>query len=87
MPLGDRIQTLAVLVAGAYLGLYLFGLVMDVFAPGEMIGFTIGAGVAAAVIAAHAIAAHAIAVHFASERNARSKKPRSNQATQQTPMQ
>ncbi len=43
MKLLDNLGRVLLLVALAYLGFYVYGLIMGVFSPGEMIGFTVGA--------------------------------------------
>ena len=48
MNLSDRLSTALSLGALAYLGFYIFGLIMGIYSPGEVIGFTIGAAAAAA---------------------------------------
>ena len=47
----DRLTTAFLLAAGAYLGFYVFGLVMGVFSPGEVLYFTIPAGILVLVLA------------------------------------
>jgi hypothetical protein len=41
--ISDRVATVLSLAAAAYLGFYVFGLVMGIYSPGEVIGFTIAA--------------------------------------------
>jgi threonine/homoserine efflux transporter RhtA len=47
MSFSDRLSTALSLGALAYLGFYIFGLIMGIYSPGEVIGFTIGAAAAA----------------------------------------
>jgi hypothetical protein len=46
---------LLLLAAFAYLGFYVYGVVLGVFSPGEMIGFTIIAGICVVAGVVHAI--------------------------------
>lgn len=55
MKLLDLASRLLLLGALAYLGFYVYGLVLGVFSPGEMIGFTILAVICVAVGVVHAI--------------------------------
>jgi hypothetical protein len=48
MNLSDRLPTALSLGALAYLGFCMFGLIMGIYSPGEVIGFTVGAAAAAA---------------------------------------
>jgi mannose/fructose/N-acetylgalactosamine-specific phosphotransferase system component IIC len=54
MDLKARISILTLLGMLAFLGFYLYGLVLGVFSPGELIGFTIMAVVFAALYLFHA---------------------------------
>jgi hypothetical protein len=55
---GVQVRNLLLLGALGYLGLYLYGLLMGVFSPGELIGFTIVAAAFAAIYLFHAINVH-----------------------------
>jgi hypothetical protein len=50
-----NISRLALLAALGYLGFYVYGLVMGVFSPFELVGFTIVAAVCAAAFVVHAV--------------------------------
>jgi hypothetical protein len=51
----DRLVTAFWLAVLAYLGFYVFGLVMGVYAPGDVLYFTIPAGVLACALVLHVI--------------------------------
>lgn len=53
--LRPSIARLVLLVGLAYLGFYVFGLVMGVFSPGEVVGFTVVAVAVICVTAVHAL--------------------------------
>jgi membrane protein implicated in regulation of membrane protease activity len=55
MKLVDRLGPLFVLAGLAYLGFYVYGLVMGVFSPTEMIGFTVLGVFFAAVFVLHVV--------------------------------
>ncbi len=55
MNLVDSLARLGLLAALAFLGFYVYGLVMAVFSPGEMIGFTAIAVVCLAAGVVHAV--------------------------------
>ncbi len=55
MKLLDTLNRLFLLGAFAFLGFYVFGVVMGVFSPGEMVGFTLLAGVFIIVGVVHAV--------------------------------
>jgi hypothetical protein len=54
MKLLEVLPRLLLLAALAYLGFYVYGLIMGVFSPGEMVGFTIVAVVAVIAGLVHA---------------------------------
>lgn len=51
----DRLVTAFWLAVLAYLGFYVFGVVMGVYAPGDVLYFTIPAGVLACALVVHVI--------------------------------
>lgn len=51
----DRLVTAFWLAVLAYLGFYVFGIVMRVYAPGDVLYFTIPAGLFACALVVHAI--------------------------------
>ncbi|HEX2467575.1 MAG TPA: hypothetical protein VHJ54_05155 [Solirubrobacterales bacterium] len=55
MNLHDRLETILWLAVLAYLGFYVFGLIMGVYSPGEVLYFTIPAAVLACAYVVHAI--------------------------------
>lgn len=55
MTLLGKLSRLALLVALGYLGFYVYGLIMGVFSPIELLGFTILAVVFAAAYIVHAL--------------------------------
>ena len=55
MTLRESLNRLALLAALAYLGFYVYGLVMGVFAPFELLGFTILAVVFTAAFVVHMV--------------------------------
>jgi hypothetical protein len=55
-PLAERVKIFVPLLAGAYLGFYVFGLVMSVFSPVEQWGLTAIAGVCVLGLVAYVIA-------------------------------
>ena len=55
MQLVDRLSRLFLLAGLAYLGFYVYGLVMGVFSPTEMIGFTVLAALFAAAFVVHVV--------------------------------
>ena len=52
-----RLTTFAVLSAGVFLGFYLFGLVMGVYSPGDVLYFTIPAVVAVILLVLYVVRA------------------------------
>jgi hypothetical protein len=64
MTVAGRVLVAFWLLALGYLGFYVFGLVMGLFSPIEMLGFTIAAAVIAVSFTVHAIrVSHAIRDH------------------------
>lgn len=55
MTIRSRLTIVFWLLALGYLGLYVYGLVMGVFSPGEMVGFTVVAVVIAVLYAVRVI--------------------------------
>ena len=56
MTVNDRLSTIIALGASAYLGFYVFGLVLGVYSPGEVPYFTIPAALLVGVLAVLAVA-------------------------------
>lgn len=55
MTLRDKLTRLALLAALGYIGFYVYGLVMGVFSPFQLLGFTILAVVFAAAFVVHMV--------------------------------
>ncbi len=58
MKLTQTLISILYLVALGYLGLYLYGLFMGAYSPGQMAGFSIVAAILGVVCAVHAIRVH-----------------------------
>ena len=58
MTLRDRLFTFSTLAMLVYLGFYIFGLAMGVYAPGDVPYFTIPAAVFAVIFVAQLVGAH-----------------------------
>jgi len=70
----DRLVTAAWLGVLAFLGFYVFGLVMGVYAPGEVLYFTIPAVVLAALYAVHMVRARRAARNMSDESRRKARR-------------